>query len=189
MSIEWLKIRNDYINGVGSYRELAKKYGMNHSVIARKASAEGWAKKKQENEIKKQARCEQKIIESEAAKEADRISRILTLSDELADRIERAISELDIQLAKNKRKTRVIEYHSDSAPGKPTKETIEEREEILEIKTTVDRLGLQQIANALKAVKEIQTDLEAHSYGAEIEDDPLTKALKEEAEKLNADKQ
>ncbi len=27
------------------------------------------------------------------------------------------------------------------------------------------------------------------SYGAEIEDDPLTKALKEEAEKLNADKQ
>lgn len=42
MAVNWLKIRNDYINGGGSYRKLAEKYGVNKDTIALRAKAENW---------------------------------------------------------------------------------------------------------------------------------------------------
>lgn len=42
MAVNWLKIKNDYINGGGSYRKLAEKYGVNKDSIAQKAKAENW---------------------------------------------------------------------------------------------------------------------------------------------------
>lgn len=175
MAVEWLKIRNDYINGGGSYRKLAEKYGVSKSTLYKKAKAENWVKLKEENRCKIGAKAEQKIIEKEAKREADRVSRLLGLSDQLADKIEQAISELDIYLAKNKRKTKTVEYNCPSASGKPTKEIIEENEEILELKTMVDRLGLQQVATALKAVKDVQTGLT--SFNENNEDDGFIAAL------------
>lgn len=42
MAVDWLKIKNDYINGGGSYRKLAEKYGVNKDTIAQRAKSEGW---------------------------------------------------------------------------------------------------------------------------------------------------
>lgn len=42
MAVDWLAIRNDYINGGGSYRKLAEKYGVNKDKIANRAKAENW---------------------------------------------------------------------------------------------------------------------------------------------------
>ncbi len=42
MAVDWLKIRNDYINGGGSYRVLAEKYGVNKDTIAARAKKEQW---------------------------------------------------------------------------------------------------------------------------------------------------
>ena len=40
--MDWNKIRKDYIAGKGSYRELAKKYGVSPQVLGRRAKAETW---------------------------------------------------------------------------------------------------------------------------------------------------
>lgn len=40
--MDWNKIRKDYIAGKGSYRELAKKYGVPFRTLADRAKAEGW---------------------------------------------------------------------------------------------------------------------------------------------------
>lgn len=40
--MDWNKIRKDYIAGKGSYRELAKKYGVPLRTLADRAKAEGW---------------------------------------------------------------------------------------------------------------------------------------------------
>lgn len=40
--MDWNKIRKDYIAGKGSYRELAKKYGVSPQVLGRRAKAENW---------------------------------------------------------------------------------------------------------------------------------------------------
>ena len=41
MAIDWLKIRNEYIAGGGSYRALAEKYEVSLDTVKRRASAEG----------------------------------------------------------------------------------------------------------------------------------------------------
>ena len=40
--MDWNRIRKDYIAGKGSYRELAKKYGVSPQVLGRRAKAENW---------------------------------------------------------------------------------------------------------------------------------------------------
>lgn len=40
--MDWGKIRKDYIAGKGTYRELAKKYGVTPQALGRRAKAENW---------------------------------------------------------------------------------------------------------------------------------------------------
>lgn len=46
MAVDWLKIRNDYINGGGSYRKLAEKYGVSFSTLQTRAKRESWKEEK-----------------------------------------------------------------------------------------------------------------------------------------------
>lgn len=169
MAVDWPKIRNDYINGGGSYRALAEKYGVSATAIANKSRAENWKQAKEEQLHKTCTKLAQKTSDVIVEHEVNRTEKILELTDSLVDRIAKAISELDIVTVKNKRKTKIIEYNNEDAPFKPTREVIEENEEILEMFSVIDRLGLQQVANALKIVSEIQTNI-AQSEGADIED-------------------
>ena len=77
------------------------------------------------------------------------MERLLSISDKMIDKIERAVEELDLAQVTNKTKTKVIEYKNGKRPDKPTKEVIEEKEEILAVSSIVDRKGLQQIAMSL----------------------------------------
>lgn len=89
----------------------------------------------------------------------------------LLDKIEQAITELDIQLYKDVKKTKVIEYNNELRPDKPTKETIYEEEKVSEVKTIVDRSGLKAIASSLRDIKEIQmlkSDLDKQEQEARI---------------------
>lgn len=159
MAIDWPKIRNDYINGGGSYRALAEKYGVSEQSIGLRGRTENWVQLKNEQLGKISTKLAQKTSDVIVEHEVNRTEKILELTDSLVDKIEMAITELDIATVKNKRKTKVIEYNNEDAPFKPTKEVIEENEEILEMFSVIDRLGLQQVANALKIVSEIQTDI------------------------------
>lgn len=48
MAVDWLTIRNDYINGGGSYRQLAKKYGVSMRQLAEYGRNEGWTNARDE---------------------------------------------------------------------------------------------------------------------------------------------
>ena len=106
--------------------------------------------------------------------------RILGMADKLSDQLDQAISELDRQLTKKKKKRRQVEYKDPKAPGKPTREIIEETEELEVAEGPIDRLGLQQLTMALKNLKEVIADAESAAPAPDGEDDPLTAALKEE---------
>lgn len=60
---DWLAIRNDYINGGGSYRKLAEKYGVNFSVLKDVAVKEKWKEAKEQQTNKIRTRAEQKAQE------------------------------------------------------------------------------------------------------------------------------
>ncbi len=176
MAVDWLKIRNDYINGGGSYRKLAEKYGVPLRTIALRGKEENWTELREKQQNKVATKLQQKTAEVIVQKEVKRVERLLSISDNLIDKIERAVAELDLAQVTNKTKTKVIEYKNGKRPDKPTKETITEKEEILSVASIVDRKGLQQIATALKAVWDITGENEANKED-EVEDDGLLAAL------------
>jgi len=70
MAVNWLTIRNDYINGGGSYRQLAEKYGVSFRQLSEYGRKEGWASAKAEQldsiATEAQRKAAEKIVEAEA---------------------------------------------------------------------------------------------------------------------------
>lgn len=186
MAVDWLKIKHDYINGGGSYRKLAEKYGVSASSLMQVAAKEKWSEEKKKQLSKIEAKTKQKAVEEIAKREADRVARLLSITDKFVDRIEQAVKELNQTQVTNKTKTKVIEYKNSKRPDKPTKEIITEKEEILAVASIVDRKGLQQIATALKTVWDISGEHEANQED-DVEDDGLLAALGANAQTVFGD--
>ena len=183
MAVDWLAIRNDYINGLGSYRKLAEQYGVPFGTLRGRAEREEWVKLKEEQLHEIGIKTAQQTADAISEKEVNRIKRLLNISDQLIDRIEQAVGELDQAQVTHKKKTRVLEYKDENAPGKPTKEVVQEDEKILSVTSIVDRKGLQQVATALKAVWEITGEAEANRE-EDLDDDGLLAALGANAQAL-----
>ncbi len=149
---DWKKIRTEYITTDTSYRKLAEKYGLNYRTICVRSKQEGWIKQREQHINETTTKTLAKISD----KQSDKMARIDDLADKLLEKLEQAITELDLQLYKHTDKTKVIEYNNAQRPDKPTKETIHEEEKLLEAKSIVDRQGLKQIASALKDIKEVK---------------------------------
>ena len=149
---DWQTIKTEYITTDTSYRKLAQKHGVGYSVIGERARIEGWVEQREQFRNKTIT----KAVEKMSRKKADKMARIDDLADKLLEKLEQAITELDLQLYKHTDKTKVIEYNNDRRPDKPTKETIHEEEKLLEAKSIVDRQGLRQVASALKDIKEVK---------------------------------
>lgn len=148
----WQKLKAEYIAGDMSYRELAEKRGVPFNTLKTHAVEEQWYQLRQQ----KNQKATTKALEILSDKSADKMARVLDLTDKLLNKLEQAIEELDIQLYKDVVKTKVIEYNHDLRPDKPTKETIHEEEKVIEVKSIVDRSGLKAIASSLKDIKDIQ---------------------------------
>lgn len=63
MAVDWLTIRNDYINGGGSYRKLAEKYKVSFNTLRDRAIKEEWKKAKDKQQDKIATKTEQKTAE------------------------------------------------------------------------------------------------------------------------------
>ena len=149
---DWQAIKTEYITTNTSYRKLAQKYGVGYQAICHRSQEEGWIAAREQHTNKTVTNAIDKI----SKKQSDKMARIDDLADKLLEKLEQAITELDLQLFKHTDKTKVIEYNNDRRPDKPTKETIHEEEKLLETKSIVDRQGLKQIASALKDIKEVK---------------------------------
>ncbi len=153
MDFDWTKIKTEYITtDNSSYRKLAEKYSIPLGTICKRAKRENWPVLKQQSYDKKVT----KTIASVEDKQVKKLERILTITDRLLDKIETAVDELDLQLRKKTEKVKEIEYNNDERPDKPTKETIHETEEVTEVRTIIDRKGIQELASAIKSLKEVQ---------------------------------
>lgn len=183
MAVDWLAIRNDYINGLGSYRKLSEKYGVPFGTLRARAEREGWVKLKEAQLHEISIKTAQQTADAISEKEVSRIKRLLNISDQLIDRIEQAVGELDQTQVTSKKKIRTVEYKDEYAHGKPTMEIVQEDEKVLAVSSIVDRKGLQQVATALKAVWKITGEAEA-SREEDLDDDGLLAALGANAQAL-----
>lgn len=156
--LNWTKIRNEYINGNISYRKLAEKHGIPFQTLRDRATKEGWFEKRKEQRDKINLKTEQKTAEKLAEAEANRLLRISAAADRLLEKIEEATEQLDQFIVTNRVKQKEVKYVSAKAGfGKPQKEIVKEIEDKRVIKADhLDRMGLKQLASALKDLKDIQ---------------------------------
>jgi DNA-binding GntR family transcriptional regulator len=85
----WKKIKTEYISGGTSYRKLAEKYGVPLKTLEVHGRDEKWVELKRQAEGKAAA----KIVEIESDKQAARMKRLLTVSDELLQAVEDAVKQ------------------------------------------------------------------------------------------------
>ena len=85
--VDWKKIKAEYIAGGTSYRKLAEKYKANLSVLKRIAREEDWVGLREQCK----AKAATKIVEIESDKQAERMRRLLSVSDMLLDAVEESV--------------------------------------------------------------------------------------------------
>jgi uncharacterized protein YjcR len=87
--VDWKKIKQEYIAGGTSYRKLAEKYKVPFGTLKGHALKEKW------NDLREQTKqkAATKIVEIESDKQAERMRRLLTVSDKLLQAVEDAVEQ------------------------------------------------------------------------------------------------
>lgn len=94
-NIDWIKIKNEYINTNISQRKLAVKYEISFNTLKDKANKEKWAAAKKEQHNKIATETQQKTAEKIIEVEVDRVANIINLSDKISEKISQAIEQVD----------------------------------------------------------------------------------------------
>lgn len=121
--MDWKKIKAEYIAGGTSYRKLAEKYGESLSNIKRTAKNERWVELKNQCQTKAAT----KIVEIESTKQAERMKRLLTVSDKLLEAVEDAVNQFQAG-----------ELMLDKGALKSLSSTIKDIKDIQSIKSSLD---------------------------------------------------
>lgn len=79
LSVDWKKIKAEYIAGGTSYRKLAEKHGVSFNTLKTHAVEEQWHKLRQQKDKKATT----KIVETLSDKDADRAVDIIDVADKL----------------------------------------------------------------------------------------------------------
>ena len=83
-TINWKRIRMDYIRGKGSYRELATKYGVPRRTLESRARAEKWAEEKRQYRGKVVAAAQARAQE----KDAQRLAALQNAGTDMCNQLE-----------------------------------------------------------------------------------------------------
>ena len=86
---DWKKLKREYIAGGTSYRKLAEKYHVPFGTLRKIAAKEKW----RELRDKTRAETDTKIVDIESDKQAERMRRLLSVSDMLLDAVEDAVKQ------------------------------------------------------------------------------------------------
>lgn len=121
--MDWKKLRAEYIAGGTSYRKLADKYNVSFHTLRKQAAKENWKALRDETASKTVT----KIIEIESDKQAERMKRLLNVSDMLLDAVENAVNKFQAE-----------ELLLDRTALKSLSGTIKDIKDIQNLKTSLD---------------------------------------------------
>lgn len=146
LSVDWKKLKAEYIAGGISYRKLAEKHKVPFGTLKRIALQEDWY------DLREQAKqkAATKIVEIESDKQANRMKRLLTVSDALLDAVEDAVHKFNVG-----------ELLLDKGALKALSGTIKDIKDIQNIKTQLDIEEQKARIAILKKQAEADTDKDA----------------------------
>lgn len=155
----WVKLKNDYICGLGSMRELAEKYSVKYRTVRARAAKEKWsvekAKARREMAEKVTKKTLEKVSDRLSDAEADRLAKLLSVADVLSEKLAKAAMELDKAQKVTKRRHRISQKMEDDKGNPYYDEWTTEEEESQMVDAPVDRYGLRQLAATLKDLQSV----------------------------------
>ena len=150
---DWKQLEKDYIlSNYKSIKDFLENTNIKYNGNPR-VKTKGWTSKKVKKQEEKSNKVIEKVTEKKAEKEADKIIKVKDVANDLLKKIVQASNEINMHLARNKRKTKTVEY--DYKTNKPSKEMIDEQEEIKSYIDIIDRKGLKELTSALKDLNDI----------------------------------
>lgn len=158
---DWNDIQAEYVSGGISQRALAEKYKVSFNTLQKRARKEEWNKKRQEVYDKST----EKLLQKTANAVSDNAAIAQRIKQKLLKRLEKEIDELPEHLGSET-------YSEVVAKDKKGNRTTKGR-----------RYRLNDLAQSYKT---LVGDLPEIDINDNVEDDPLTKSLKEFAEGLES---
>ena len=98
-TVDWNKIKAEYIAGGTSYRKLAEKYGVSQSTLRQRAAREKWTDDK--NSVRTEI--EQKMIESVSDEQAEEAVSAVSLINQAAMNMLRQIADETTRVIKDEK--------------------------------------------------------------------------------------
>lgn len=176
---DWKQLEREYI--LSDYKSVStflKNKGIKQNGST-KSRTKGWKNKKVQKEEQKSTKVIEKVLEKEIEKEANKIIQVKDVANDLLSKIVQANNELNMHIARNKKKTKTVEYNYDMC--KPSKETIKEEEEIKSYIDIIDRKGLKELTSALKDLNDILTNKNEEGNNGQSLAEAIQKAYENKA--------
>ncbi len=176
---DWKQLEKEYIlSNYKSVSSFLKDKGIK-SNGSTKNRTKGWKNKKVLKEEQKSTKIIEKVLEKESEKEANKIIQVKDVANDLLSKIVQANNELNMHIARNKKKTKTVEYNYDMC--KPSKEIIDEEEEIRSYIDIIDRKGLKELTSALKDLNDILNNKSGAENNGQSLADTIQKAYESKA--------
>ena len=168
VAIDWKKIESDYMANRLTYREIAEKYGVSLSSVARHGRKNGWPEKREQFADRVNTRARSKAEYKKAARRAEALMRLDELAERLLMELEVAMDDEDqlyrhvLYVAKGQQGERVLDK-MDTRSAKDMVETLRTLVEVIrDVKESPGKLD----AERLKLQKErLRLDREKAAVG------------------------
>lgn len=142
---EWRKIRVEYLKGKTTYEKLAVKYGVSASNIRKRASKEGWRKRKN----KLDAKVEQKVLERVCDARAKEFELIAQVNDRMGEVLENLVTFVASQPPGRYDDLRGVESLT-----KAIAQVVQTKRDLYNVPTEIDRAKIEALRDKQKLERE-----------------------------------
>lgn len=142
---QWRKMRIEYVKGNTTYKKLAEKYGITASYIRKRASKEGWGKKRRNLDTK----VEQKVLE----RVCDARAREFELIAQVNDRMDAVLANL-LEFIGNQPPKKYDDLRGVESLTKAIAQVVETKRDLYNVPTEVDKAKIAALREKQKIDRE-----------------------------------
>ena len=142
---EWRKIRLEYIKGKTTYAKLAEKYGISASNIYKRASNEGWRKKKNKLDQK----VEEKVLERVCDARAKEFELIAQVNDRMGEVLDNLIT-----FVKSQPPNKYDDLRGVESLTKAIAQVVQTKRDLYNVPTEIDRAKIEALRDKQKLDRE-----------------------------------
>lgn len=166
---QWRKMRIEYVKGGTTYKALAEKYGVSASNIRKRASKEGWTKKRSDLDTK----VEQKVLE----RVCDARAREFELIAQVNDRMDEVLDHL-LQFIGDQPPKKYDDLRGVESLTKAIAQVVQTKRDLYNVPTEVDKAKIAALKEKGKLDRQ-RYNLERKKYRDELAEKAASRTMAE----------